>query len=264
MRLIKSFNVSLLAVVAFGAMAVATARAEEKEPAGVLFLPGESGPVSTSGELTGLVSFRTLGLKSVVLQCSKLRYTAETSASELSHATLGSAAIDFEGCKLGKISCSSENMAGEKDPKETILLVPEDTDGHAVSLLNGTKLLAGFLAGFLELAKEGKKRDATANCGGVKILKLGAQFFAALGVSATEDITKGEIIPTLLTCDANDELCKKLLASWGTTATFKNGEKDEKRLCPLAIFIEVEEECIELSTEKPVPVTSSKMGLIDF
>jgi len=176
--------------------------------------------------------------------------------------------VTLEGVKLGKIACSSENIKGEKDPKETILGLPADGDGHAASLLNGTKLVAGIIVGLLELVEGTKKLDLTANCGGVKILALGALVLEVQKASATEDVKEVAITPTELKCDEKDALCKAELEKWGVKALAFNEstKKDELVTCPSggAVFIETAEECSALKVTEPGVGTLSKLVLIDF
>src|ERR1700704_6697454 len=156
MRRVKLLRLVLMAIFAFGVVIAATASAEEKEPAGLLFLPKEEGPVTLKAE-GGEVGFSSAGLKKVELKCTKVKASGESNAGEKLHITLGTLTLDFEGCKLGKLACSSENIKGEKDPKETVLGLPADGDGHAASLLNGTKLVAGIIVGLFELVEGTQK-----------------------------------------------------------------------------------------------------------
>jgi hypothetical protein len=266
MRRIKLLGMALLAVFSFGVVIAATAQAEEKEPPGYLFLPGEKEGANTEkGEAAAEVTFKTLGLLKDTITCTKVRSTAALAGTG-SHLDLGTQEFDFEGCKLGKVGCSSENIVGAKDPKEVVLLVKEDTDLHLVSLLDGSKLLAGRLIGLLELVSGEKKLDLTMNCGGVKVLVLGATFFDVLKASPIEDVKEIEITPTLLTCDKADTLCKAELEKWDAKGAVFNEatKKDEIVLCPLAMFIQTEEECVELTFSKPLLGVLTPMVLIDF
>src|ERR1700704_1320512 len=263
MRRVKLLRLVLMAIFAFGVVIAATASAEEKEPAGLLFLPKEEGPVTLKAE-GGEVGFSSAGLKKVELKCTKVKASGESNAGEKLHITLGTLTLDFEGCKLGKLACSSENIKGEKDPKETVLMAAVDTDVHFVSLEKEKKLVKGLLIGLLELVEGAKKLDVTLNCGGAKVLLLGAVFLEAAGGSATEEVKEVKIKDTPLKCDEKDLLCKEELAKWGATATEKVGEKDKKVLCPLAVFIETEEECAKLSIPVAIPLKISKDVLWDF
>lgn len=268
----KLLGFVLLALFVFGGALTATASAEEKEPAGLLYLPGEEGPVTIKG--TGKeVILLTDGLLKVEIKCTEVKFEGEAGKGEGTHSTLGTGALEAKGCKLAlgakKVTCSSENIAGEKDPKEVVLFVKEDTAVHVVSLLNGKVLLAGVLIGLLELVKEVKKLDLTWNCGGVKVLILGAVFFPILKASPTAEVEKIEIAQNPeknLTCDENDKLCKTELEKWAVKALLFNPEtkKDETVLCPLGAFIETAEECKLIKISVPMAVTISKDVLIDF
>ena len=264
MRRVKLLGLALMAVFAFGVVIAATASAEEKEPAGLLFLPKEEGPVTLKGE-GGEVKLSSAGLLKVTITCTKVKTEGTSNAGEKLHITLATLTIDYEGCTLNnKINCSSENIKGEKDPAKTILQISVDTDLHFVSLESGGKLVKGVIIGLLELVEGAKKLDLTLNCGGVKVLILGAVFLEAAGGSATEEVKEVKIKDTPLKCDEKDKLCKEELAKWGATATEKVGEKDEKVLCPLALFVEVEEECGKLSIPVAIPTKLSTDVLWDF
>jgi hypothetical protein len=264
----KLLGLALMAVFAFGIVAAATASAEEKEPSGLLYLAGEEGPVIIKG--TGKeVTLLTDGLLKTEIKCLTVKSEGELGKGEGTHSTLGTLTIDYEGCKLGgKIACSSENIKGEKDPKETILQVAGDTDAHAASLLNGTKLVAGLIIGLLELVEGEKKLDLTLNCAGVKVLVLGSTFLEIQKASPTADVTEVGISGTELKCDSADTLCAKEFEKWGVKALEfnKKTEKDELVTCPsgLAAFVKEAEECSLIKIAVPIVTTISKMVLIDF
>jgi hypothetical protein len=263
MRSIKLLGLALMAVFAFGVVVAATASAEEKEPAGLLYLSGEEGPVKVNGAVVAAQELKVTGLKNeVALVGTEVSFEGELGKGEGTHSTLGTLTVTFKGVKKGKIACSSENAAGTKDAKEVVLLQAANTDVHTVSLENAAgKLLPGLLVGLLEESK----KDLTINCGGVKVLVLGATFLEVKGASATADVTEITVLPLEgAKCDKNDSLCTKELTSWAATATKKVGEKDEKVQCPLAAFVEVEEECATLVSAAAIPVKFSKMVLIDF
>jgi hypothetical protein len=268
MRRIKLLGLALMAVFAFGVLAAASALATE--PAGILFLPGEEAPVLIKGT-GGAAKLNTIGLLKTELVSKTITFEAEFGKGETSHATLGTVKVNFEGVKLGKIACSSENIKGEKAAKEVVELTKPDTDGHTVSLLNGTTLVAGLLIGLLELV-EGKepekKLDLTINCGGVKVLVLGATFLEVQKASQTADVTEVAIASTPLKCDSADTLCKTELEKWGATGLVLNEttKKDELKVCPegLAAFVKEAEECALFTITTPIPALFSKMVLLDF
>src|ERR1700704_197341 len=128
MRRAKLLGLALIAIVAFGVVIAATASAEEKEPAGLLYLPKEEGPVLIKGE--GKEAFvLSDGLLKVLLKCAAMKFEAEVGKGEGAHSALGTLTIEFKGCALvigeKKLACTSENQLGEKDAKETVLLVKE-------------------------------------------------------------------------------------------------------------------------------------------
>jgi hypothetical protein len=265
MRYIKVFGLAITAVFIIGAVASATASATE--PAGFLYLSGEEGPVIIKGTGAG-TQLKTTGLLKVGLNSTAIKFEAELGKGEGTHSTLGTMTVTIEGLKLGKIACSSENIKGEKAAKETVVLTKEDTDLHAVSLLNGTTLVAGILIGLLELVEGEKKLDLTMNCGGVKVLILGATFLELQKASQTADVTEVALASTKLKCDSADTLCKKELEKWDAAALVFNEttKKDELILCPegIAEFVKEAEECALFTITTPIPSTVSKMVLIDF
>jgi hypothetical protein len=266
MRRIKLLGLALMAVFAFGVLAAASALATE--PAGILYLPGQEGPVIVKGT-GGAASLSTIGLlRPSTISSTSVKFEAELGAKGDTHSTLGTVSVVFEGAKFGKLGCSSENIKGEKAAKETIVLTKEDTDVHTVSLLNGSTLAAGLLIGLLELVEGAKKLDLTLNCGGTKILVLGATFFEVQKASASADVTEVAIASTKLKCDSADTLCKAELEKWDATALVFNEatKKDELVLCPegLGAFVKEAEECALFVLATPIPATFTKSVLIDF
>jgi hypothetical protein len=265
MRHVKLLGLALMAVFAFGVFAAASASATE--PSGLLYLSGEEGPVTIKGTGGG-AELKTTGLLKTAINSTAIKFEAELGKGEGTHSTLGTTTVTFEGSKLGKIACSSENIKGEKAAKETIVLTKEDTDVHTVSLLNGTTLVAGLLIGLLELVEGEKKLDLTLNCGGVKVLVLGATFLEVQKASQTADVTEVAIASTKLKCDSADTLCKTELEKWDAKALAFNEttKKDELVLCAegLGAFVKEAEECSLFTITTPIPATISKMVLIDF
>jgi len=202
MKRIRILGLAMLALFAFGAVVAATAAAEEKEPAGLLFLEKEGPPVKFEGK-GGEASLTTLpgGAKIV---CVANTFTATAGVKGETHVTLGTTTITFTGCKFAEtIACSSETEAGVKDAKEVILV---EADLHFVSLETAAgKLVPGL---FVMLLK-----DVLLNCGGTKILVLGVAIGEIEKASATADVTEIGLnfvaIPKLLACDKNDKLCKE-------------------------------------------------------
>lgn len=251
MRFIKLLGLILLACLALCAVLASTAWAVEP---GFLFLDKEGPPViGTSIKQKVTTTFETTGKNK--WSCSEVKRQASAGKAGDTHITLGELSADFEGCKAeGVVGCASENTKGEKDAKEVVLLLGTDTDLHLVALLSGTTLVPGELAGFLELEK---KLDLTLNCGGVKILVLGAVFLEIKGKElATKDAEEVEILPTTLTCDTSDTLCQAELAKWGATVGGK--------VCPAAMRIGEIEECATVTTSAPEKVKLTPMVLIDF
>jgi hypothetical protein len=204
MKRIRILGLAMLALFAFGAVVAATAAAEEKEPAGLLFLEKEGPPVKMEGT-GGTATLETLpgGAKIV---CTANTFKATAGVKGETHVTLGTVTIDFTGCTFGAegaISCSSETEAGVKDAAKTILV---EADLHFVSLeTSAGKLVPGL---FVMLLK-----DVIINCGGTKILVLGIAIGEVEKASATADVTEIGLnfvaIPKLLACDKNDKLCKE-------------------------------------------------------
>jgi hypothetical protein len=238
-----------MAVFALGVVAAATALANE--PSGILYLPGEAGPVVIEGGAVAK-SVLTVGTDKVV--CEDLVFEGELGNGEGSHSTLGFLEVEYTGCEepVKKAKCRSENAKGEKDSAGTILLRPAGTDLHTVSL-EGAKgeLAPGLLVGLLEV----EKLDLTINCGLVKVLVLGAQFLEVKGATEDEHVLVVEVVPTTLACDKNDKLCKEELAKWGAVVGGK--------LCALAGRLAETEFCARFEAE-PVLARFTKEVLLDF
>jgi hypothetical protein len=202
MKHIRMLGLMMLALFAFGAVVASTAAAEEKEPAGLLFLEKEGPPVKIEGT-GGVSSFQTLP-GGTSFSCSANTFIATAGVKGETHVTLGTVTITFTSCKFaGTIACSSETEAGVKDAKEIVLIT---ADLHFVSLeTSAGKLVPGL---FVMLLK-----DVTLNCGGTKILLLGIAIAEVEKASATADVTEVGLnfvaIPKLLACDKNDKLCKE-------------------------------------------------------
>lgn len=89
MRRVKLLGVALMAIFAFGVVVAASASAEEKAPAGILYLPGQSGAVTISGE-GGEVRILSIGLLKHEIKCTNVKFTSTVGggAGEETHATL--------------------------------------------------------------------------------------------------------------------------------------------------------------------------------
>lgn len=259
MKHLRILFLAMFALLAFGAVATATASAEEKEPAGLLPLPGlKLEPVKLLAETQEVhteLKDKTGALLTVL--CTKVRAAGTAGPVVSEHITLGELEVEFAGCKKEKVNCSTENPKGEKDGAGIILLAAKDTDIHSISEEEGGKLKPAFLAGLLELEEGGKKLDLTLNCAMVKILVLGAQLLEIKGKNlGTEDAKEVEIItPNGLTptCDKNDKLCTEELEKWGS------------KKCPLSGTLGAEPElCVEFLILTPVKVKLTPDVLIDF
>jgi hypothetical protein len=220
MRHIKLLGLALLAVCAFGAALASAASAINP---GVLFLTGETAPVTVAvantSLATSLINLLPSGRK---IKCTEFAAAGSIGKASETHSNLGELGVDYKGCESEKLKCASQNAAGEKDASGTILLQAKNTDLHLVALLNGSALVPGLLVGLLE---EGTT-DLNFVCGLVKFKVLGAIFFEVQGTNLeTEEHNSVKLEPTSKTCDTADELCKTELAKWGV----KVGET----LCPL-------------------------------
>ena len=244
MKRIRILGLAMLALFVFGAVVASTAAAEEKEPAGLLFLEKEGPPVKMEGK-GGAATLTTLP-GGFSISCTAASFTATAGIKGETHVTLGTATITFTGCKFaGMIACSSETEAGVKDAKEVILI---EADLHFVSLeTSAGKLVPGLFLMFL--------KDVILNCGGTKILLLGIAVAEIEKASATADVTevglRFKAIPEVLACDKNDKLCKEGKEKFACAASGS--------LCENAT-----------GTEEPVDLTASftvkisPMVLIDF
>jgi hypothetical protein len=252
---------ALVTVFGYGGTVVASASAIES---GLLYLPGNMGPVVLKGISGAKQTLKQVGLKTNTITATEVEFEEQIGVGEGTHSTLGGMKFTYKGVKLEAVACESENAKGEKDAKEVVLLLPQNTDVHTVALEN---LLGGLFAALLVGLLEEENHDLTLNCAGTKVLVLGA-LFLAMEASPTSDIMKTEILPVMrslvLECDKSDKLCTKLIEKWDATATFNNNGKDEKVRCPLAVFIQKEEECAELKSEASIPAEFTKNVLVDF
>jgi hypothetical protein len=214
MRRIKVLGLAMLALFAFGAAIASSASATEP---GLLFLTGEAPPVKISA--TGGVA--KLVTPAGTIECQTNSTAAELTKAEAeakketTHVTLIHGVIDFEGCKEGKLACSSETEAGVKDAKELILVI---VDIHFVALLKGTELVPGILVLVAKSAAE-KAKPLIINCGGGKVLVLGVAIGNVsgtnLGKEDTKEVTLSFIKKSeLLGCDTADTLCVNLIKEW--------------------------------------------------
>jgi Zn finger protein HypA/HybF involved in hydrogenase expression len=246
MKRIRILGLALLALFAFGVVIASTAAAEEKEPAGLLFLPKEEPPVVLEGS-GGASKLETLPGKTAI-NCTANTFKGTAGTKGETHVTLGAVTIDFTGCTgpLG-VACSSENAKGEKDPAKTILVVG---DLHFVSLETAAgKLVPGVQIILLEAVK--------LNCAGISVIVEGVAIGEIIGASASQDVTGITLnfvaIPSLLPCDKNDKLCK---------------EEKEKFACPksgsLCSKVGGGESENADQIAKEVKVTFKPMVLIDF
>lgn len=217
MRKARILGLALMAIFALGAVTATTALA--KEPSGLLFLPGQTGPVTFKGSST--TAEPLLKVEKDRVACTSLEFSGSLGKekNELEHATLGSLTVTYTGCKeTEKVSkCSSENAKGEKDPAETILQLEAGTDAHTVSLENAKGELApGLLVGLLSV--EGK--PLTLNCGLIKVEVLGSAFLEVKGAKEGTDVETVEVKPNPeAKCDKEDALCKKELEAWGVAGS---------------------------------------------
>jgi hypothetical protein len=116
------------------------------------------------------------------------------------------------------------------------------------------KLVPGLLVGLLPVGG----KALTLNCGLIKISMLGAVFLEVVNPPAEgTDIESGEGQPNnTAKCDANDKLCKELLAKWG-------GVNAKKELCPLVGVLVTEAICATI-TSNPVKVTTVGKKLVNL
>lgn len=161
---------------------------------GVSLLPGDKFPISFTASNKG----GRLKWAGGEVQC-----TAELAEGTLESATLGKATDLITGCKFGAISCASETAKGEKDAKETILVV--NIKGVAVSLLSESKVLSPGVANLLT-------ETLLVNCGGVKVSIKGSTMGVGIVSSLIEDITSGTLRSAgkAYTCELEKEVCEKL------------------------------------------------------
>jgi hypothetical protein len=248
MKRIRLLGLALMAVFAFGVVVAAMAQAEEKEPAGLLFLAGEKAPVTIKGTIEKGAKLVSAG---GTIEASGGTTEAEcgTDAGEETHVTLClNVKIDFTGVKDGFVPCNSETNS-VKDPKETVLVdSATGADIHFISLENGAgKLIPGIVVILL--------KNVVLNCLGVKVEVKGSAVGSIEGASATADVTKvtlnflSKAELEKIKCDKNDKLCQAILGTGnlGGALSAKIGEKFEP--------------AEEIAKAK---VESNKMVLIDF
>jgi hypothetical protein len=247
MRHIKLLGLALLAVCAFGAALASAASAINP---GILFLTGETAPVTVKVANTALETSLTLLPSGKKITCTEFSAEGSIGKASETHSNLGELGVDYKGCESEKLKCASQNAAGEKDASGTILLAAKNTDLHLVALLNGSALAPGILVGLLE---EGTT-DLNFVCGLVKFKVLGAIFFEVQGTNLeTEEHNSVKLEPTTKTCDTADELCKTELAKWGVTVG--------GTLCPLGASAKEpkDEECADYKSPAFTATLSKKV-----
>ncbi|MFI4991957.1 MAG: hypothetical protein ACHQHO_13735 [Solirubrobacterales bacterium] len=214
MKQLKILGLALIAVFALTAVAAATASAELGEVTpGLLFLKGPVFPITmTSSGGPAVLTVPGVG----TIRCETFENAAKfenENGNIPPHVQLiKTVTIDFFKCKetVNNVACRSE-AGGVKDPKETILVV---VDTHFVALLNSAKELRPgvlfIIPGVLLI-----------NCGGIVIEVKGAVAGEVILKESGEDITLLTVdLPTALSCDTSDGLCKKLLEEKPFLANF--------------------------------------------
>jgi hypothetical protein len=215
MTRLRLLGLALMAVFALGAVAATSASAVESNRGFLTLEKGESSVemTSESGEFKDEVIGE--GEKSGVT-CTGIKLLKVILDSPgAGHFNLGKdGELHFTGCKLGGIvSCSSQNAAGEKDPKEVILFL---VDTHLINLEGEKKeLLAGIA--WLILNPLLEVRPIKINCSGA-ILELQGAFKGLLvplfekKVTLEKDVTDIDLEFKKIKCDlTNEEICQKLL-----------------------------------------------------
>jgi hypothetical protein len=219
---------------------------------GLLLLPGETAPVTESGEAKAISLLKT---PSGSIECSETKSTATGGTKGETHDDLAEGNFNNKGCKQVKAACTSEDSEGNKDPKGVILLIGAFTDVHSVALLNGTTLVPGHLIILLDLGKS----PLLISCGLTKVLVLGVivvEYKEVAGQPLTGDVT--EVIVNYaekpLPCDTADKACKELIAKFGANL----GEK----ACPLGVKFAEKYECATYTLTQELAF--NPMVLIDF
>jgi len=206
-----TLGMAVAAVFTLGAIVSAPASALE---AGLLPLPGTTFEgIGLEGNEAVATTLKTPGGE---IACTTILASASLGmgVGEKTHIKLGIISVDFTGCKKGKINCSSENIEGGKDPKETILLNPAYTTMQFVNLLNAAKELEpGVAIALLELELAGKKLPLVINCGAIKVMIKGSELGLILA-SLTVDVTSItlDFTPAGETCDTGETTCEKYAA----------------------------------------------------
>jgi hypothetical protein len=206
MRHLRILSLMLLAALALGSFAAATASATEP---GLLPLAKATVEVKAQ-KSTGKAILKGVGGDEIT--CTSLDETI-AKAGEATHVTLfNEVTLTFLGCKqktgTAELNCRSETLKAEKDAIETILVL---ADFHIVNLLNGTTLEPGLAVILLD--------QSSKEVGTVKIV-CGTGIFEVKGVvkgkskvaSLSADIESGTFIfaSPEPKCDTSDELCENL------------------------------------------------------
>jgi hypothetical protein len=236
MRQLRLLGLTLIAAFALAAMAAATASATEP---GLLPLEKEfKVPVSVKGE-TNVPSLLKAGGQEV--KCSKLKLEkGELGKGEAKHITLGTATLTFTECKNGALACQSLNIAGTKDPAETILAA---VGVRFINVLKESTLEPGV--GVIILEPAGTIGSIKFECGGLLIEVKGVAKGLIIKASLTVDITEGtlDFIAAGEKCDTSDTVCEELAK--------KPYEAKTKKVFEAA------------TQEAELPITLGEMALLD-
>lgn len=197
MRRLRLFGLVLFASLSLGAAAVTTASAAETE-AGLLYLSGESGQV-TSETTGGIGTLTSAGGK---ITCTTGKSSGKSTQTE-KHVTSGTGTGTFNGCKETKgetkVACKTEGAAAEE-----VVVAGQVTLFNALDAATKKVLEPGIGITVTPTLK--------IKCGAVSIVEVKGTVLGLLVVtSLTADVTTGAMhfVNQGELCDTENAFCKK-------------------------------------------------------
>ncbi len=207
MKPLKLLGLTLIAVLALGALASAVASADVS---GILFLAGEEGPFAFSAT-GGASKFATKG-GALTFKCTEVTGEGESLKEEegkKTHYKLGTGTVTFKKCKEKK--GESEGACNTMGAAAETIVVPYDF--HIFDALEGTTLKAGF--SFLIL-----NPPLIIKCfAGTAKIELKGAMLGTLNCLSGQECLNGKVdvkdvtakfVPAGVTCDTSGTLCAKI------------------------------------------------------
>lgn len=199
MRRTRLLTLTLMSILALGALTAASASAKE---AGLLPLAQLKDPIPFIG-LSG-VTRTALGM-GFVLICLSDKFFGTLGLVNNMYVVTGMSNVRLEGCRVSRnkteVACSSENAKGEKDAKETILA---NVGLTFVNVLNEKSELEPGIAVTLQ-------ETLLVNCGTTKIEIKGTELGLVLVSNLTADVSSFSLdfVNAGEKCDKGEATCEK-------------------------------------------------------